>query len=290
MTDNANDQWIESLPEALRTAPFFKPGEDGTARTVDQVMSDLTNAAQHMGNSLRFPGPDAGVDDVTSFQGKVLEKVPGLMKVPDIDNADTMAGIYDSLGRPKSLDDYKAPEVEGHSWEGQDMGKMKARAHKLGMSQNQFNNMLSEMATDNMASKGIRETEQTEQMSGLKTEWGDTFDNRMDAVKQLINGDATPPEFKKAIEAGTLPANTLRWLYKMADSVGGEGGELKGQGKEQQGAITPNEAEAQISEIMNRPEYWDAASPQQKVLKAKVLDLAKMADPDARQSMDHLRA
>jgi hypothetical protein len=43
-------QWYENLPEPLRAAPYFKPPEDGSHRTVEQVIEDLTNAAKLQGN------------------------------------------------------------------------------------------------------------------------------------------------------------------------------------------------------------------------------------------------
>ncbi len=107
----------------------------------------------------------------------------------------------------------------------------------------------------------------------------------MSAIKEMANAEGSPPELQAAMEAGEVPTSMMKWIYSLAESIGGEGGEMRNHTKEGEGAITPEEASAQIDEIMKRPEYWDASSPQQKSLKAKVIKLAALADPSAATEM-----
>ncbi len=96
----SEQEWHGNLPDELKNAPIFKPAQDGTIKSVEQVVLDLNNLAQVAGNSLRMPGPDAGDDDIKAFHTKVMEKVPGLMVLPNMEDEANLATHFTKLGKP----------------------------------------------------------------------------------------------------------------------------------------------------------------------------------------------
>lgn len=285
--------WQDELPEALaplRDAAFFKAGEDGAVKPLEQVISDLSNAAQHLGNSIRMPGPDAGESDIAEFQGRVMEKVPGLMAVPNPDDNDGRMAIFNKLGRPETSEDYKLPEIAGIDWSQHNMGQTKARAHQYGMTQPQFTQMITDQMTDSTSAQESATHELGEQVAALKQEWGAGYEARIAKVKGLLDSSGAPEELTKGVNSGSLNAASMRWLYAMADSLGSEGKELTNHGKQGEITTTPEEALEQLNELERRPELWDAASPDHKRLVNKRVDLMRLAYPEQSSDIDSLRA
>ena len=105
-----SDDWI---PEQLRNAPYFKPTEDGTPRTVEQVIADLEGAASLQGDlsssHIRIPDREDS-DAVKAATVKALENIPGLTVIPTGDDPEQREALLKSIGRPESADKYVAPE------------------------------------------------------------------------------------------------------------------------------------------------------------------------------------
>ena len=125
-------EWVAtSLPENLRDLPFLS-GADSP----EVFKQRIQDASQWMGNSLRLPGPDAPDDDRNAFYAKVMEKVPGLMITPNLEDPDGMTQVFSKLGRPDNADKYSAPE--GIALEGEVLGQLKSLAFKANLTQKQF--------------------------------------------------------------------------------------------------------------------------------------------------------
>lgn len=255
----SGDDWLQSIPEELRGASFIKPGEDGKSKPLSQVVSDLNDAAQYMGNSLRIPGPDAGTDDIAKFHERVMEKIPGLMATPNLEDPDSLNQTFAKLGRPDGADGYKAPDDV--TMDADQLGQLKAIAHKSNLTQKQFADYLANWSEADTGARDQAAAKHQEAVSALKGEWGAAYDDRVQEIGAFLKtNSATPPYVLEALEAGTLPAEQVRWLHAIADAVGNEDGQFHQQeGDGGAPLVGPEEARARVSEITAR--MYDRDNP-----------------------------
>ena len=278
----SDDNWI---PEPLRDAPFFKGGEDGTVKTAEQVMADLTNAAQHMGNSIRIPSADEGDEAMQSFVMRASEKIPGLMPVPKEGDDEVMSTVWANLGRPNDADGYQVPEGIEVSKEAKDA------AFAMNMTQSQFQAMVTNNNAQAQSQMQAQQEAAEAAMAELKTEWGAAFDQRSEKVAGLLKNSEAPEYLMSALAEGKLPAGDLKWLYAVADSLGSEGAELTHhQGGE--AILSPDLALAELSGLENREDkaMWTPSHPDYQRLNKRRLELMKLAYPDSQESIDAMRA
>lgn len=285
------DSWYEGLPESLRDAPFFKPGEDGAPREIDQVLNDINNAAAHMGNSIRIPGPDASPEQISEFTDKAAARFPDLMPRPQLDNAEAMGKLYDSLGRPAEAKEYKLPEIEGVDWSLKDMTALRDRAHQYGMSQGQFSSMVKDAVGDEARGTDIVDSELATAVAALKTEWGAAFQERVTGITGLLKATEAPGYLAEMLANDKLPPGDVKWLHSMVEAIGSEDFELGDHGPGT-GVLTPDEALSQISEIEQRPDkaLFTPSHPDHVRLAAKRVELMKLAYPGSGTSLDSMRA
>lgn len=270
-------EWFESLPEELRAAPFFKPGEDGSVKELTNVISDLTNAANHMGNSIRIPGPDASEEDIKSFQIKAAERIPGLMVTPNLDDEEAMASVLKTLGRPDEAAGYRLPE--GVEIAEEMATALRERAHKYGLNNRQFQSLVSDLAGDQSNAAAAHQDALKQDLEGLQGEWGQAYPVRLEKIAGLLEKTGAPEYLLESLKGQSLTSGDLKWLYSMAESLGAEGRSLtqdKGDVKD----IDVGEALAQVQEIENNPDFWNAASPNHQRLVRKRADLMMVAYPE----------
>lgn len=268
--------WQDDLPEAMRDAPFI-----GKAESMEDAIQQIHNAAGHMGNSIRIPGPDAGEEATSTFRAKVIEKFPDLMLKPQIGDAENYDAIMAQLGMPDDAGKYKAPEDVGLD-EGK-IGKLAAMAHKGKLTQAQFEALVSDLAAEDSEISEAQQQAQQDGLDRLKGEWGLAFDKKMADAAQALKDTEAPEALAAAMEAGTLPPETLRWLAGIGDQLGSEPTSIGDDGKGvNAGVMTPEEAEQQITEIMNRM-YAKTNPPlpdELARLNKKRIELEKFVHPD----------
>lgn len=254
-----SSEWAASLPAELKEAAFLRADADGNYKPLSQVVSDLNDAAQHMGNSLRIPGPDAGESDMTTFQQKVMEKIPGLMATPNLEDADSLSQTFAKLGKPDSADSYKVPE--GVDIEGEALGQLKSIAHKSNLTQSQFQEYLTNWTAANGETVQQAQLKHEEAMATLKGEWGASFDENIGQIAALLKtNQTTPPYVIEQLEQGNLPADQVRWLHSLADAVSNEDGQFHQQGNDPAPAmLNPTEARLRADEVVKR--MYDRDNP-----------------------------
>ena len=84
-----------------------------------------------------------------------------------------------------------------------------------------------------------------------------------------------PQSLRDGVANRSLDAGTMKWLDSMVNALS-DAPQMRFQGQQDESRVTPAEAEAQINELMDRKEYWDATSPMQAGLVKKVTDLEKI--------------
>lgn len=274
-------EWYESLPDELKSAPFFKAGDDGP-KELSQVVADLTGAAQHMGNSIRIPGADAGDEAMAEFRQRAASKIPGLMVMPSEDDDEAMMSVFRSMGMPDKPEDYKLPEIEGVDWTATDMGDAKAQAHALGMTQKQFSTMIAKQQEQQTVATERTEHELAEAMTALKGEWGAAYDTRVGMIKDVLAQTDAPEYLTQMLESGKLPPADMRMFHRMADMLGAEGSQVAGQ-EGSSVTTTPDDALAQLTDIENRADraLFDPMHPDHKRLVKKRVELMMLAYPDS---------
>lgn len=264
---NQSPDWFKSLPEGLQTASFFK--ED---KSVDQIVADLANAATHMGNSIRIPGPDADEAAMADFIAKATQKVPGLMAMPTEEGHDD---ILKQLGTPDAAENYHV--AEDVTIDKDTLGIMKAKALEAGLTQKQFSVLISQVTKDNATTTEAREALSEEAKGILKQEWGHAMEQRMGEVEAFLSEEGAPPEMKAALEAGTLSASSVKWLHGLTQ-LGAEADVTKQQNDgRSSGEISPPEALHQAQELLARLTKMKPSDPNYAHLVQKRVKLMEKA-------------
>ena len=287
MTD---ENWHDSLPDDLKTAPIFKPSDDGTVKSVEQVVADLTNLTQVAGNSLRMPGPDAGADDIATFQARVMEKVPGLMNTPNLEDPESVSAHFTKMGKPATPEEYAVPEIEG--FELPNPGEAKSQAHALNMTQVQFTEYVTTQARAMQTSIEMLQGQYDEQAGIIDGEWGAAKGQNRDAVgKFLKENKLCPPEMVEAFDKGHMPANMMRFLLSLSD-LGAEGSTFQAQGTGADIIPMPDEAMSQLIEVENRlfSPGMRPGNPEYPLLVARRTKLMTQAYPDSPLDTADIRA
>lgn len=244
-------EYYKALPEAAQ--PFART-EDGTIKTLDQFVADIDGAFKWRGNSLRIPGPDASAEDIRTYQDKVIEKIPGLARLPNMEDPAAMKEHFGRLGRPDTPEGYKLPE--GVQFEDAQIARMKTLAHHTNMTQRQFSDYVANVASvaDTMGQEAAQRHEQD--IAALKGEWGAAYEGNLGEIRAFLKTNkTTPPHVLEQLNQGNLPADQVRWLYSMASAVSLEGSEFYQQGGHDKPVmLTPQEAKARLEEL-NRKLY-----------------------------------
>ncbi len=260
----SEETWKDRLPEELQSAPYFK-----NAESPEQVLADLNNAAAWQGNSIRIPGPDAGAEDIAAFQSKAIEKFPGLMPTPNLEDSDAMSQVFGQLGRPESPDGYSLPEgLE------MDVATLRAHAHQSNMTNQQFQALVSALGKEQADAIEASQNALAEQYQTLQTEWGAAYEQNMQEVGKLLS-DA-PDVIKEAFANKTLTADQLRWFHSKAQ-LGESDAQIPGQGDGAPRQMTPDEAQAQLVEVEKRLFAKDVTPEEQQMLQQKRLKLIALS-------------
>ena len=227
-----------------------------------------------VGKSLHVPGEDAGTDDWDKFYNTVGEKTGNrVMARPNEENAEAMKSVYDALGRPSEATGYEIPEVEGASMPEERGAMLKTLAHEAGLSKEQFNKVLGGVLQNDAVAEQQFDLEVKEGIQGLHTELGFAYDEKMRNAERIkdtfFDFIGTPLE--------QMGADSARAFIKLAEAFGGESNSFVSEKGEQQGALSPAQAQEKISEIMNNKDhaYWNPADPANNVARAKMRELHK---------------
>jgi len=275
-TPPVEESWIDSIPEPMREAPFIK-GAD----SLESAISGIQNAAQYMGNSIRIPGEDAGDEDRQAFISKVMEKAPQLMLKPDFNDPKQADDFYKMLGRPETAEDYKYDPGEGGEIP-PNIRKFAEIAFSQGLTQEQFQNMVDQITGSE--SQIIEQTseEQRQALQNLHAEWGMKFDENVRIINNFMKMTQAPESLIEMLEEGEMDTTEMKWLHSIATQTK-SAVELAQQPNITSSVVTPQEAQAKISEILNNPQhpYWNAADPGHKAAIQKMVEYHRMANPGA---------
>jgi len=212
--------------------------------------------------------------------------------IPADDASDADKGaFFGKLGRPEEATGYKFEPVEGMDpalVPADTVTSYQNEAHRLGLSQRQAAGLHSWFMKDAQASsQGVNDSIESASKANdeaLKSEWGQSYDEKMDLAKQAVNefgGD----DLKSAMDETGL-GNDPRMIKAFAgigramsdDKLYASGGEA-GTGYKQ----SPSEANAEINQLLGDKEflatYQDNQHPGHVGAVEKMMKLHEAANP-----------
>ncbi len=263
--------WTDTLPEGFADAPFIK-----AAKTPEEAIAAIQNAATYMGNSIRVPGEDAGDEDRQSFYAKIMEKAPKLMFRPDDESMDE---FYNSMGRPEDPSKYELEVPEGKELPS-DFGDFSKLAHKIGLSNKQYKELMSGVLEQQWGNEEQVEVTQAEETKQLKDKWGKAYDVNLSTVKNFLRLTDAPEGIVDLISEGAMSATEMEWLNSIATMTKSKV-ELAEHEDTIPPVMTPGEAQDKIQEMLNNKEhpYWVAQDPRHKGAVQKMIQLQGYAHP-----------
>ena len=195
-----------------------------------------------------------------------LEKFAGgsknLLELPGADAEPTAwDSVYAKLGRPESPDQYNLPPVEGADPELTNW--FKSTAHKYGLSDKQAQAMYKEwndMAGTKVQAMQQMQAEQSEkQISDLRREWGQAFDQQIGMGRKAVAALGLNQEKLSEYEAKLGTGEMLK-LFATLGSKMGEASFEDGQRSGDAGGfgVTPAQAQAQIAELKADKQFMSA--------------------------------
>jgi hypothetical protein len=180
-----------------------------------------------------------------------------LLRIPDKADAPEWKDIYKRLGAPEKADGYEVKVPEGFSSEFADWARGKFL--ELGLTKGQGDKLAASWNERILAMNGemtkSQQDSQAQQLTALKTEWGQAFDQNVRVAQSIAKVMGLKDDHLKAI-ANTVGVDTLnKALVAIKDKFKLEFNEdtfVDGlpDGNNFGGAMSPGAAKARIAEIM----------------------------------------
>ena len=253
-----SDDWRSNIPEDIRGHKSFE-----TINDVGALAKSFINAQSMIGREqVPIPGKYATDDDWKAVDAR--------------------------LGRPETPAGY---ELENNIAEGMtDMPEMldgfRAAAHEVGLRPGQAQGLLNwyneqmggQVEVDSGQVDQIRENATME----LKREYGPAFDDRISNASAVLQefgqADLADVQLADGSALGDHP-EMVRMMVNVSQFISGKIGEDTLEGMKSSGAMTPNDIEARIGEVIGKPgegPYWERRHPGHEAAKAEVTRLMHM--------------
>jgi len=230
-TADNQGSWHESLPEEMRGIVENKGWQSPQDAIQSYANLEKMLGADKAGRGLVMPKEDAGAEEWDQF--------------------------YDRLGRPKSPDEYQLPVPENDT--GEFAAAAKAKFHELGITAKQaeqlaewWNSQSTEMQQQQMAQS---QQQADQQLEDLKKEWGQSYDENIEAARRASRqfglGEETLTKIESALGTGEM--------LKMFANIGkGLGEDTFVDNQKSAGfGMSPEAARVRLNQLKNDPE-WSA--------------------------------
>lgn len=285
MPDEPNTEaWRDALSDEQRASNVFANVKD-----LPDLFTQFQHAQSALGSSLRVPGPESSAGDQQAFYDKVMEKAPGLVRKPVAGDDESSNNFWQGMGRPSDIEGYAV--IDNMTPEQTQFMREAALASNL--TNDQFRTFASKMA-----GQAAQDAEQVTfdaktELDALYHGWGMAKDQKMNAIKLMAGQLGMDATLLAAIESDTPNPKVLALMDTIVAKIGAEGGQLQAQvGETGNAAMTPQEAEGHISDMMNNRDhdYWHAERPGHGAAKRRMVELGRFADPSASTNMGAMRA
>lgn len=243
---------IEGLNEEYADNETINRYED-----VNALAKGLLDGKATISRSIRVPGEDASDEDKASFNSSLLEKAPNLMLKPNFDEPEQSKEFFRTLGMPSAAEEYEAPKIEapeGVEVNAAQMEAFKAIAHSAGLTKAQYTNVVTAFMKGQVDSASVKVDEHKVAMKALAEEWGMATDSRTSAAVLAAKASGAPDNIIAAVEAGNAPPAMVKWLHSIGEQIGDETTNFARK-EALKGSMAPEEAQYQLSEIMNNKDH-----------------------------------
>jgi len=268
--------WQKALPEDIRDSGVLADVKD--IASIAKMAVDLRKLSS---DHIRIPGESASTEDRQAFLDDMMEKVPELVAVPKDGSKDT---LYKRLGRPDEATGYDLGDIPDPVKE--KFAPLTAKAHELGMTNEQMKGIADSLVTDFNASSDAQKTAFETEQATMKQAWGQTYDSKLSKLSHFAKQTGFTDDFVNAVGAGEIEASNMQALDKIMGGYEGGGIEIGKQPGDPASGITPMQAEEQLEEIMGNKEsaYYDVSNPAHKSAVAKVHELVTAAESGKKQT------
>lgn len=267
--------WLNALPEPLREAPFI-----GKAQNLDDALGKLAHAAQYMGTAVKMPSPDADAEAINAFFDKVKD-VPGMTRLPTPDDEEGYNSLLSKLGRPEEPSEYALPEVGEFEWSDDQSSELRKYAHEAGLTKNQFAKFAEKIAEQQLSTNRMNNETKMEIRKELRLDWGDTLEDREALIRGWLDKSDAPESMRSLLDEKSLPVDTMKWLHGIAKQFKGDVQPIREDGASPTQGLDTMQAREKIQEILNHPAYFDAADPRHGDMVKQMVEMQKLANPDA---------
>jgi hypothetical protein len=260
----APEEWLKTLPEDLRVDPSLKDFKDTAS-----LAKAFRDTKALVGTSIRPPGPEASPEQKKEFVDKIMKADPNLIYMAPDAPKEAVDALWTKLGRPGKPEDYKLEGTETPA-------ELRALASQAGLTQAQFAVLAQQAQATSTAQQKALEAG----WGALRTEWGMAFNEKVAEVAAVAKKLGVPDEVIAALGQGKWDPQQVKIWANVAKAVGTAPNEIAGQqGGAGSTTLTPAEANARISELMQNKAFFDESHPSNKMLREKFMEYLKLADP-----------
>lgn len=191
--------------------------------------------------------------------GQIKGNPDKLLVLPEEQNAESLAEIYNKLGRPETADGYELKLPESVTSDDPMLKGFKETAHKLGFSAEQAAGLydwFNQTTAEAIEQQSQQEAQQQEQaIDSLKREWGAAYNERVEVARRAAQAvGVTAEELEREEKAmGT------GWLMKKYYGIGQNMKEDTLHGAQDGGrrfdAMSPEEARYKMQQLKEDPEW-----------------------------------
>ena len=234
----ATNDWRSSLPEDIREDPSLQP------------LQDVNALAKSYVHSQKMLGAD-----------KVV--VPGKYATPD-----EWRSFYHKVGLPQEVNDYEVTSANTDVDE-EFFKDYKEASHKAGVLPSQAQEMFNwylDKASAEVQRQEVEEEQSIENsLKTLQTDWGNAYEVKLNAARNAVNhfGDDGLKDYLDSSGLGNNP-NLIKVFSKIGETLSDDS--FKGDSNPGNYGRTPEQAQAEINEIMADPKhpYFDKQHPNHK--------------------------
>lgn len=221
--------WHETLPEEMRGIVENKGWQSPQDAVQSYANLEKMLGADKAGRGLVMPKEDAGQEEWSQF--------------------------YDRLGRPQSPDEYQLPVPENDT--GEFASAAKAKFHELGITAKQAEQLAEwwNGQSSEMQQQQIAQTEQQaeQQMEQLKKEWGQTYDENIEAARRASRQFGLGEETLSKIEGALGTGEMLKMFANIGKGLG-EDAFVDNQ-KSSSFGMSPEAARVRLNQLKNDPDW-----------------------------------
>ena len=240
----SEENWMESLPEDLKTSESLKRYQD-----VPALAKAYTELERMQSGSIRIPSQEAGEQQLKEFQQQVMEKIPGLTTIPSEDDPE-LSTFLRKIGVPEDLDrGYVVPEGK----KGAEISQ--ALAKELGLTVGQFTKLVEYNDQQASALETAAAERKAATEAALKEKWGLAVEEKIGIAKANVDKLPLPEAVRTAVKEGTANADTMIMVNDLLALVSDpNSAAAAADGIQPPSALAPAEVQAEIDDIMKNPD------------------------------------